>query len=337
MLWHLRKTFDRIVYIIIRFEKSFAEISTRLVSRRHDKFSSTIAIKESNFEVIKTSTSATQAEFTMLIIQSSVDSDLEIDIDYDFRDWNHAKTDIALFETTTFKKSCLDTDARLTLVDRQFLKSQASNVHLRIMITSLIIRDLSTRQHKIDEYVMIFIFMIEINVVDENVRATFRREIHVVDDLKTNILIDNDIMSSKDISIDSDKYTAHIESCKITILVEIKNSRTTVSKLVHSRKTTIISSRTKLSIEIHHLVVFDKEYLFELEDISYLTTYAQLVNVFTKVVVLRNESNKSIQVSRNHRLSRLNEFDYFNAYHFDIIDDAKSLVAKCFEIIHKQN
>ena len=330
----LRKTF---AYVIIKFEKSFAKVIAIVSREHHDEVFSTIATKESNSATTQASTFAIQVELKMSIIQSSVDSDFEIDIDYDFRDWSHAKANISLSEEATFKKGCLDTDVDLTLIDRQFLKSQALDVHLRIMIISLTVRDLSTRQHKTNEYVMILIFMIDINVVDEIVRAIFRREIHVVDDFKTNILIDNDIMSSKDIFVDSEKHTIHIESCKVIVSMKVKSSNAIVSKSIHLRRTTFISSRSEISVEIHHLIVFDKDYLFELEDISHLIIYAHLVNVSIKAIILRNESNKLVQISRNHRLSRLSEMKYANAYHIDSTDDARDLIARRSETIHKQD
>ena len=326
------------VYVTIKSEKSFAKIFMKSVSRKyHDEDSSTSAIKKNNFEIIRISMFATQAESTVSIIRSFVDLDLEINIDYDFREWSHAKVNVSLFETTTSKKDCLDTKIELTLVDRQFLISQVSNVHLRIMIISLTIRDLSTRQHKTNEYVMISIFIIDINVVDEIARATFRREIHVIDDFKTNILIDNNIMSSKSIFVDSKKHTTYIVSCKIIVLVKVKNSNAIISKSIHLRKIILISSKSKISVEIHHLAMFDWDYLFEFENIFHLIVYAHLVNVSIKTIVLRNESNKLVQISRNHRLERFSELKYFNAYHLDTIDDAKSLTVKCFEIIHKQS
>ena len=224
------------------------------------------------------------------------------------------------------------------MIDRQFLKSQVFDVHLRIMIISLTVRDLSTRQHKTNEYVMILIFMIDINVVDEIVRAIFRREIHVVDDLKTNILIDNDIMSSKDIFVDSKKHSTNIENCKIIVSMKVKSFDAIISKSIHLRRIILILSRWEILVKIHYLAVFDKDYLFELENISHLIAYAHLVNVFTKTIILRNELNKFVQMSRNHRLNRFSEIKYANTYHIDSINNnAKDLVVRRFETIHKQD
>ena len=167
---------------------------------------------------------------------------------------------------------------------------------------------------------MIFIYIYDTDdVIDEKIRTCFIKKIHIVNDLKINILIDNDIDDSENIIIFIEDCIAHIDNCDVIIFLKVKIIETVVAKSIHLRKITMISFKTKLSMKIHHLIVLNKEYLFESKKIFNFTAYAHLMNEFIKTILLHNEFDIFIQISRNHRLKRITKMNYFNAFH--IIDD----------------
>ena len=90
------------------------------------------------------------------------------------------------------------------------------------MTLFITIRDIKTNQHQIIEYMICFIYIVEINKKDEKIHIIFNRELYIVDALKINILIDNDIMSAKDIFINLKKCTVIINSCNIIVFIKIK-------------------------------------------------------------------------------------------------------------------
>ena len=81
------------------------------------------------------------------IVIFNIDSFKNIDIDCDYRDWNYIKTRITLSKIVTSKNNCLNTKFDVILIDKIFWQKQNSSVFVRIIITSLIIRDLNTNQH----------------------------------------------------------------------------------------------------------------------------------------------------------------------------------------------
>lgn len=91
------------------------------------------------------------------------------------------------------------------------------------MTTSLNVRDIDTHNHESNEYVIVDFYFNEMNEQDNFARAHFRREIHLVDDLKANVLIENDILDFEDIVIDFSTKIATIKSCEIIIFVEVKS------------------------------------------------------------------------------------------------------------------
>ena len=104
------------------------------------------------------------------------------------------------------------------MIDKKFLKSQTSNVQIKLMITFLFVREQNINRHQSVKYVIFFIFFIEKNANDKEVRTCFRRETHVVNSLKINILIENDIIESKSFVIDVETKIVYINICKSIFL-----------------------------------------------------------------------------------------------------------------------
>lgn len=77
--------------------------------------------------------------------------------------------------------------------------------------------------------------------------------------------------------------------------IEIRTLSLVVIKSIYLRKTTLISSRSKLLVKIHYLIVLNNcDFLFEFEEISYLIVYAYFIDINIKVVILRNNFDQSI-------------------------------------------
>ncbi len=118
------------------------------------------------------------------------------------------------------------------------------------MATPLEVRGLGTTKHRSFEYAISDIYIPGWKN-EQKVIAHIRREIHLVDDLKANMLIGNDIIEPEGIVIDAKKREMHIGSCDITAKVEIKSSKSVI-RPIHLRKTTIIPPRAEMPIAVHH-------------------------------------------------------------------------------------
>ena len=174
----------------------------------------------------------------------------------------------------------------------------------------------------------------------KQIRACFRREIHVVDDLKVNILIDIDIIDVENISIDVSNKKTRIKSCNVIVFIEVRISQRDilVFKSIHFRKTTMMSSRFEISIEIHYLFVSNnRDCFFELKKLSYLIFYAHIIDISINAIIVKNDFDHLIQISRNLRFDKLVQFEYSNAFHIDqkTFDDVRDLTAKYFKSSHQ--
>ena len=129
-------------------------------------------------------------------------------------------------------------------------------------------RGLNIDKHIINEYIIIFMIFTEKDDKSNDVRVMFRRETHIMNNLKVNIFMKNEIINFEEIFIDFDKVTARINSCNIIISIKMRTFNKTVSKSIHLRKTITIFSRSEISILMHHFNVSNRNFLFESDEIS---------------------------------------------------------------------
>ena len=126
------------------------------------------------------------------------------------------------------------------------------------MITSLIVCDLKIIRYNINEYIIISIYVYDKNnIIKKSIRAYFIKEMYIVDDFKINIFIENDVNEFESILIFLNNRTMYINNYKIIISLKVKIIEIIIDKLIHLRKTTIISFKIELLFEIHHLIVQD--------------------------------------------------------------------------------
>ena len=121
-----------------------------------------------------------------------------------------------------------------------------------------------------------------------------RKKIYLIDYLKINIFIENDVINLEEIVIDSTNKKAFIRSCEIKISIEVRiRENQTQQRSIYIKKTITFSSRSQIIIFVYYLVdklSFDRDFLFELDDIEF-SLYVHLIDVFIKVVFVFNNIN----------------------------------------------
>ena len=274
---------------------------------------------------INTSISLRELKFTFVsIIVSDVDFNKNVDIDHDFRDWNYARIQVTLFSTIEVESICLNTDVEITLCDRQFFMKQASNVSIKIMITLISVRELDVDKHMTAEYVILFMYFFD-QKNDNLIRAKITRKIHLIDNLKTNILLRNDVIDSKKIDVSISNKSTYFDSCEVIVNLKVRTFKISIQISIHARKITIISSHSELMLSMHYTTVsFDRDYLFESNKFN-LSFYAHLINFTFKHIVVRNENNQTMHISRNCRIDHMIEIDFVNAFQIHV-DEAEKIV-----------
>ena len=78
--------------------------------------------------------------------------------------------------------------------------------------------------YNIDKYMLILMYLSGLKRDDSTALICIVREIYLINNLKANLLIRNDIMRSKKIILDISKNEARIGSCNIIIKITTYNT-----------------------------------------------------------------------------------------------------------------
>ena len=220
---------------------------------------------------------------------------------------------MGLFPEMEAENGCLDTGCSVTLMDRAFLTRTHPGLEIRTMASPITVRGLGSNTHQTSEYVVTPLCF----PGKEVTAITASREIHIVDDLKANILVGMDIMVPEQIDILASQSKASIGSCGTTVSIEMRaRSGRAVSHPVHVKKSLVVPPHSQVQIPIHHHngSLPDRNFFFEPDELN-LTLYAHLVDLSTIAILAKNDLDRAVQILRNFRLGTIQEADFDNCYH----------------------
>jgi hypothetical protein len=287
----------------------------------HKHLRQNMCMKKLSISQFKIEDATTHLAMNMFIVKFTIDSFKNIDTNFEFRDWTYVKIMISLFIKSTEAQVCLNIECSVTLVDRKFIKIYATHYIIRRMTTSLNVRDLRINKHEISKYIIVSIYLAEKSAQEKFIREIIRREVHLMNDLKINMLIENDILDSERIFIDDVNSKIIIVSCQNMIIsIEIRTfSKEMINKTLHVRSFTIISSRSMTIIFIHQTSLStNRNFLFKSQNLNLdVFLYAYTVDSIITAIMIKNESEKFIKISRNERPESLIEILYSNAFHVE--------------------
>ena len=82
----------------------------------------------------------------------------------------------------------------------------------------------------------------------------------------------------------------------MNILIEVQFKESLIRRVINSKEITIISSHLNVTIIIYYLDLSNYNFLFKSRENSTLFLYIKLINKNTKVILIKNDSNKSINI-----------------------------------------
>lgn len=163
-----------------------------------------------------------------------------------------------------------------------------------------------------------------------------RRQIYIVDNLKTNLLIDLDILGSKQIIVDYKRKLLTIDNYRdITISITITPSKDRVKRVVKAHQAIIVLSYFTIIVPIQlrgkTKLLIDRDLIFMLlhnikrfESKDNILSY--IINANMCVVQVNNTSNCAIIIAKNLRLDIIQ--NYKEEKYYTISSNYDCLVAK---------
>ena len=185
------------------------------------------------------------------------------------------------------------------------------------MTTFISIRELDVDKHMTIEYAILFMYFFD-QKNDVTIKTKIIKKIHLIDNFKTNMLLNNDVIESEKIDVNIFKKTIYIESCEIIASLKIRTSKIVVQISIHARKITVIFFRFELIFSMHYTIVsFDRDYFFESNELK-LSLYVHLINFNIKQIIVRNENNQIVHIFRNYRVDHIIEINYINVFQIHV-------------------
>lgn len=182
------------------------------------------------------------------------------------------------------------------------------------MTILIFVKNLKTAKHKINKYVILTMYSHNAKNHALAIVAIIYK-VHLITELKLNLLIDNNVLKSEMIDISNSTEIIYIEGCEIIIFIIIKIKIKSHFKSIHTFEISIISFKSEYLISIHNISsLSNKKFLFQSLKTTNFFIYAHILDSNTSFILIRNEQNQIIKTSRNFPLKSITKFDYFNAY-----------------------
>ena len=147
----------------------------------------------------------------------------------------------------------------MSLIDRQYL-STLNHSEIRKIVTFIRVRDIDAREHDSFEYVKFNFYMNDILVkrntfnsndsdaieaiassvesISQSMKAIahFKREMHVINDLRVKLLIEMNILSLETMIANMRKSQLIIDSCDIIVSLSMKPRDERIDEMLKSRE-----------------------------------------------------------------------------------------------------
>lgn len=183
------------------------------------------------------------------------------------------------------------------------------------MPTLLKVRGIGVSKHKSEEFPALFLYFPGKNNVERLVYASVRCEIHLVDGLRANLLIENDIMSPENFVIDIDKRSTLIGSCKVTIPISVRQRGQFLMRKLLTSEVSVVSPWSEVMIPLVPVSVLDnRDFLFHPTVLPNLTLFTHIVDHQTSKILVRNASDQPLRIPRRYKLGHLIDIAYDNCF-----------------------
>ena len=229
------------------------------------------------------------------------------------------KTNIEQF----FTNMCVDIECEASLIDRKFLMQKIFDyrTHARLSSKSLKIRDIDDAVVIIIDYISLIFRIFEVAIDDKNAIAIFTRRIYIVKKLKTKILMNNDILESKQININVNKQIVIIESCKnIKVQLNVTNADSQIKRVVRVSETIKISikSTTTISFKLRdqNSLSTERDFMFISSRIERLNqnenVLSHIIDAHIEMIQIHNINSKNVYILKNTRLEFVQKYEKKN-------------------------
>ena len=238
-----------------------------------------------------------------------------------FQGWTYVTASVTLVpqlippDSDPAATACPDTDCGVTLVDKAWLLSHLPHQKISTMSTLTNIRGIGTSKHESAQFAALSLYFPGEDQAGQQVYASIRCELHLVDGLRANILVGNNILSPEGFAININKNRALIRSCGVTIPINAKQRGQFFRRKLLASDENVVPPRSETMIPLAPVSLpDDRDFLFYPTTQSNLTLYVHIVDHMTTKIIVSNTSDCPLRIPRHQKLGHIIDICYENCF-----------------------
>lgn len=241
---------------------------------------------------------------------------------YAFRAWRYATIKVSLDLAAAFINVCLDTGCTMSVMDRKLQALLLPNSKVHTTPSPVTVRGIGASQHVSSDYVIIDMW-IPGQGPDGPVMAKITREVHLVDDLRANMLIGMDIQAAEGMVIDIPQRRLTLSSCpKFSTSIDVSSAGKRVERVIRSKQVVSLPpmSVTNVPIQVrgNSPLPEGRDYMFHPEASFDLGAeggvFTHIVDANMSMVQVRNATSKTATIPRHAKLGRVMDYEEEGCY-----------------------
>ena len=223
--------------------------------------------------------------------------------DQTFRECHYVIVNLKFITIDEFVNVCLNIDCSITINDKQTLIRYAFNLKIKKLTSSISIRDIDNIMHYIFDYVVMSCYMNDYLSNNNRISTTskFEVEFHLIKDLKTNLLIDNDVLIAQRVKIDLISQSVQLNNCQnlVASIDTITRKNSNLKRIIRAKQiiNVFVNFIVKMFITYHDNLSNDRNFLFESQcaQQQLLNTnenvFVYIINASLNNVMIQNVNN----------------------------------------------
>ena len=238
-----------------------------------------------------------------------------------FRGWTYTTTVITLNphrlpqDADPESIAHLNTGCGVTAIDKSWLLRQLPGQKISTMSTPLTVKGIKTSKHECEKFAAPSLYFSGKNGARKLVYAFVRCEIHLVEGLRANLLIGNDIISPENFVINIEKKSTLIGSYGVTIPISARQRGQFLTRKILTREVSVVPPRSEAMIPLVLISVpDDRDFLFHPIAQPNLTLFTHIINHYTSKILVRNAFDQPLHISHWHKLGHLINTAYDNCF-----------------------
>ena len=229
---------------------------------------------------------------------------------YAFRGYHYITAIIAFALLGILYNLCFNIGYTISLINRAFLRHIMPNVKIKQMLILIIVKGIGNRKHNASKYIRLKIYLL-----GKNGTAVIKRELYIVDNLSTKVLIGINIIKPEGITIDLGKDIIKVSTCDdMEIPINIITKGPYINATVFSSKRITIPAYTNIVVLVtgpkKRLCLPDnRDLIFKPKTLDTLSVYAYIVDYNISKVFIRNDTDRLITLLRYQKLGNITDYN----------------------------